>query len=237
MDRLAKILFFALVVKPLVLFMLGLNIRGRQNLPMKGPAVIAANHNSHLDAMVLMSLYPLSALHRVRPVAAADYFMKSRFLRWFSSTCVGIIPLERGARKRPETMFADCHQALDRGEIIILFPEGSRGDPERPGTIKKGLYHLVRERTDTPVIPVALHGLGRALPRGEALLVPFNCDVIVGEKLPLFDNSAEFVKTMRNTFDGLLALCITRGREDPDGESGTSMNGVIVPERSGQGQP
>ena len=54
-------LFFALVVKPLVLIVLGINLKGREKLPLKGPAIIAANHNSHLDALVLMSLYPLAS--------------------------------------------------------------------------------------------------------------------------------------------------------------------------------
>ena len=60
MSRLLKILFFLLIVRPLVMIVLGLNIRDRQKLPRKGPAIIAANHNSHLDTMVLMSLYPLA---------------------------------------------------------------------------------------------------------------------------------------------------------------------------------
>lgn len=215
MERFLKVLFFALLVRPLVLFMLGLNIRGRNNLPTAGPAVIAANHNSHLDAMVLMSLYPLSVLHRVRPVAAADYFLKNGFLRWFSLNCVGIIPLDRRARKTPEALFAACHQALDNGDILILFPEGSRGDPERIGAIKKGLYHMVRERADTAVTPVVMRGLGRALPRGEALLVPFNCDVIVGDAIHGFDSPGEFVDRIRRTFDALLTLCITQVQEAP----------------------
>jgi 1-acyl-sn-glycerol-3-phosphate acyltransferase len=210
MGRLPKILFFALVIKPVVLVLLGLNIRGRNNLPMGGPAVIAANHNSHLDAMVLMSLYPLAVLHKVRPVAAADYFFANRFLRWFSLNCIGIIPLERGARKSSDELFASCHQALDRGDILILFPEGSRGNPEKIGTIKKGLYRMVEDRTDTRVVPVVMHGLGRALPRGEALLVPFNCDVIIGERMSGFESAAGFVATMRTTFDSLLRLCLTR---------------------------
>ena len=74
MYRCLKILFFALCIRPLVLVGLGLNIVNRKHLPTRGPAVIAANHNSHLDTLVLMSLFPLAQIHRVRPVAAADYF-------------------------------------------------------------------------------------------------------------------------------------------------------------------
>ncbi|MCA9022341.1 MAG: 1-acyl-sn-glycerol-3-phosphate acyltransferase, partial [Planctomycetaceae bacterium] len=60
MERALKILFFALFVRPIVFIVLGLNLRGKPNLPLEGPALIAANHNSHLDTLVLMSLYPLS---------------------------------------------------------------------------------------------------------------------------------------------------------------------------------
>jgi 1-acyl-sn-glycerol-3-phosphate acyltransferase len=214
MDRLLKILFFALLIRPLVLVLLGLNIRGRKNLPLRGPAIIAANHNSHLDTMVLMSLYPLARLHRLRPVAAADYFLKNRLLRWFSLKCIGIIPLERGARKRADELFAGCQRALNDGDILILFPEGSRGKPELRGKIKKGLYHLINARNDTAVVPVAMHGLGRSLPRGEALLVPFNCDVIIGEPMPSIESADAFVAWMEESFDELQTYCLTRHGAD-----------------------
>jgi 1-acyl-sn-glycerol-3-phosphate acyltransferase len=214
LDRRLKVLFFALVIKPLVFVMLGLNLRGRNHLPRRGPAIIAANHNSHLDAMVLMSLYPLSQLHRVRPVAAADYFTMRPLLRWFSLNCIGIIPLERGARKGADELFSGIFQALDRDEILILFPEGSRGEPEKMGAIKKGLFHIVRERPNVPVIPVVMHGLGRSLPRGEALFVPFNCDVIIGEPMPVSDKGSEFVSRMKATFETLLDYCLTRTEAD-----------------------
>jgi len=212
MDRVLKILFFALIVRPIVFVVLGLNVRGKQNLPQKGPAMIAANHNSHLDTMVLMSLYPLSKLHQVRPVAAADYFFKNRFLSWFALKCIGIIPINRTGRQRKSELFAGCHSALDNSEILILFPEGSRGNPEEMGEIKRGIYHIVHDRTDTRVTPVMLHGLGRALPRGEALLVPFNCDVIIGNQLPEAETAEKLVNAIQDSFLELQKYCITRSQ-------------------------
>ncbi len=213
MDRVLKILFFAMIVRPIVFVVLGLNLRGKQNLPQHGPAVIAANHNSHLDTMVLMSLYPLMKLHKIRPVAAADYFLVNRFRSWFSLNCIGIIPLKRDGRQRKKELFAACHAALDNGDVLILFPEGSRGNPEEMSEIKKGIYHIVNDRTDTRVTPVMLHGLGRALPRGEALLVPFNCDVIIGEELPNPESSQQFLETIKESFLELQNYCITRNQE------------------------
>ena len=211
MKRILKIIFFGLIINPIVLIILGLNICNRKALPLAGPAVIAANHNSHLDTMVLMSLFPLLKIYKVRPVAAADYFLKNRMLAWFSLNIIGIIPLKRRGFKNLEALFSDCHQALDKDDILIIFPEGSRGNPEQMGQIKKGLFYLIKDRSDTSITPVVMHGLGRALPRGEALLVPFNYDVIIGDQLHPVDNSEAFVQKLSVVYTDLFQYCLTRG--------------------------
>lgn len=210
MDRLIKVLFFALLVKPVVLLLLGLNIRGWNNLPKKGPAIVIANHNSHLDTLVLLSLFPLSMIHKVRPVAAADYFLgNGGFLAWFALKCIGIIPLDRSGGADREVLFSGCTRALSEGDILVLFPEGSRGKPEQMSRLKKGVYYLIKERADIPVVPTMLHGLGRALPKGEALLVPFNCDVVIGENLTERETAAGFMNSATVSFQQLSEYCIT----------------------------
>lgn len=209
-QRLPKILFFLLIVRPVVYLMLGLNVLQREKLPTRGPAILAANHNSHLDTLVLMSLYPLSALSRLRPVAAADYFLRNRFTSWLSLNLIGIIPLDRQGQIEKNRVFEQCQQALADGEILLLFPEGSRGAPEQLQPLRKGIYHLARSHPGTQVTPIALHGLGMALPRGGSMLVPFNCDAVVGEALDVDQDSDAFMGALQASLDALLTQCMTR---------------------------
>lgn len=198
-----RFLFYAAVVRPVVLVALGLNVRHRERLPLRGPAIIAANHNSHLDALVLMTLFPLRLLPRLRPVGAADYFFRQRLLRWFATNVVGIIPVERSPRASGGDPLAGCCEALERGDIVFFFPEGSRGTPEQLAAIKPGIAHLAQRFPDVPIVPVYMHGLGKALPRGEAVFVPFFCDVFIGESMRWAGNRSEFLAAVE---ERLLAL-------------------------------
>lgn len=200
-SRYIKILFFALIIRPIVFVILGLNIKNREKLPFGKGSILAPNHNSHLDTMVIMSLYPLNQIHKIRPVAAADYFMKNKFTSWISINCIGIIPLDRSGSASPEELFKESYEALDNGDVLILFPEGSRGKPEEISRLKKGLYYMIKDRIDTPVIPIHMEGLGNSLPKGEALFVPFNCDVSIGDALLPSNNSKEFNTQLKNFFE------------------------------------
>lgn len=199
-----RIFFFALIVRPLVYVILGLNVRHWEHLPTQGPGIIVANHNSHLDTLVLMSLMPIRRVNKLRPVAAADYFLKSRLLAWFATRIIGIIPISRkGSRSNP---LAGCFEALDDGDILILFPEGSRGTPEqRMAEFKQGVRVIARKFPDVPVYPVFLHGLGKALPKGEALLVPFFCDVFVGSPITYQTDQENFLGRLRTKLNALAA--------------------------------
>ncbi len=183
LNRILRFLFYTIIVKFVVLVVVGLNVRRREKLPKKGPAIIVANHNSHLDTMVLITLLPARLLNRVRPVAAADYFLATAGKAWFALNIVGILPIKRQRDRPDEDLLAPCYQALEDGKILIFFPEGSRGAPEKLAAFKGGIAKLVERFPNVPVTPVLLHGLGKALPKGERLLVPFFCDVFVGEAL------------------------------------------------------
>jgi 1-acyl-sn-glycerol-3-phosphate acyltransferase len=200
-----KVLFFALVVKPFLLVVTGFNVRHLERLPRNGPALVVANHNSHLDTVVLMSLFPRHLLPRVRPAAAADYFLRSGLLAWFSQTLIGIIPVVRGRREAGDDPLAGVSAALREGSIVIFFPEGTRGEPERFKEIRSGIFHLAERHPEAPIVPVFLHGLGKALPRGAILPVPFFCDVFVDEPLERPKEKEAFLAGLRTRFEALRA--------------------------------
>jgi 1-acyl-sn-glycerol-3-phosphate acyltransferase len=203
MKRALQFLFFFLVVRPVLLVILGMNVRGREHLPEKGPAVLVANHNSHLDTLTLMALFPLKKLHLLRPGAAADYFLANKWLKWFALNVINIIPLARGGvRKNP---LADLEAALDRNEILILFPEGSRGEPEQRAEFKRGVAYLAKARPDVPIHPVFMHGLGKALPKGSLILVPFNCDVFAGAPIKWTGDPQSFMSALETEMTALAA--------------------------------
>ena len=201
MNKFLRILFFFVIVKPFILVFIGLNIRNRTRLPLKGPALLIANHNSHLDALVLLSLFDIMTLNKVQPVAAADFFLRNKIIAWFALKIIGILPIDRRCKtKKPLSIIEN---ALADDSIIILFPEGTRGKPEEMSDLKNGVWHIANKYQDMPVIPVFLYGLGKALPKGEGIFVPSFCDVFVGNPVKYNADRQKFMQTIKDEFKRL----------------------------------
>ncbi len=201
-NTVLRFLFFIVIVRPLVKIVIGLRYHSPINLPKNGKAIVVANHNSHLDTMVLISMMPLRLLSKIQPVAAADYFTKNRWVKWFALKIIGILPIVRNKMDgKSDNPIELCKEALEHGKILIFFPEGSRGEPEKMSELKYGITKLAKECPEVSIYPVYLHGLGKVMPKGDAVLVPFFCDIAFSEPMSFQQYQADFFEVLKASFE------------------------------------
>ena len=181
-QHIIKYLFFAFIVKPYIYLVLGVNVSGAENLPKvdEGPSIIIANHNSHVDTLLLLSLFSATQLVKIHPVAAADYFCNTKWKSLFFKTFIGLIPIKRKfGRVTKEELFSEVNEALKAGETVIIYPEGTRGQDNTLQHFKSGVVHLAEMNPNVPIVPCYINGPDRILPKGSWVWVPFIADVYI----------------------------------------------------------
>lgn len=132
--------------------------------PIDQPVIFAANHAGHADVPILLAALPGCARGRVRSAAAADYFYAGHpLLGWLATAAVGAFPFPR---ERGSTLGLErAARLLARGQLVLLFPEGTRSRDGEIGRFKLGAARLALE-TGVPLIPVHLAGTRDILPPG-----------------------------------------------------------------------
>lgn len=171
---------------PLIALMRGLvgaHARWMGSLPRHVTRVYFANHGSHLDTLVLWGALPGWLRKVTRPVAAKDYWGKPGLRSWFAHRVFNALLIDRTRSNADEDPLAPLHDALDHGDSLILFPEGTRGSERLPGPFKSGLYHLAMRHPDVELVPVYLENLYRSMPKGAHIPVPLTCAVRFGPPL------------------------------------------------------
>ena len=176
---------------------MGLRVVGMEHLPERDPFVLIANHSSHLDTLSLLSLFPVRRLHHIRPAAAADYFERTAAIAWFSHAFINILPIARKHITPENHPILKMRQAVEAGESLILFPEGTRGTGEALGTFHPGIAHLVEQVPGLSVVPCYLANMGRALPKGEFVPVPFFCEIRIGRPVRPEGSREEILAALR----------------------------------------
>lgn len=198
MDNLLRPLFFEFLLKPFLVLFVGVRVSGREHITGLKNFILAANHSSHLDTLVLMSLFKTSQINQVRPVAAADYFTRNRWIERLTRLFFNILPIERKNINAGNNPLETLLSSLASGETLILFPEGTRCQGPDLGEFHSGIAHLAEKRPDIPVVPVYLSNMGRALPKGEVFLVPFICEARIGPPLFLKGSKEEKIMHLKN---------------------------------------
>jgi 1-acyl-sn-glycerol-3-phosphate acyltransferase len=195
--------FAALLLRPFLEVFIGLRVSGREHLPERDPFILVANHSSHLDTAALLNLFPIGRLRRIRPCAAADYFERTRLVSLCSRTFFNVLAIRRTAARGADNPLVRMREALERGESLLLFPEGTRGRGPEMAPFKPGIAHLAEELPDVPIVPAYLSNMGRALPKGEFFPVPLFCEVRIGPPLRLSGTREEMLAAVRAAVEAL----------------------------------
>jgi len=172
-----------------------------------GPAqrIYFANHTSHIDTIALWSALPPDLRAKTRPVAAADYWGSSALKRYIAVNGLNAVLIDRKRADPDADPLAPLYGALEHGQSLIIFPEGTRQAQRLPGPFKSGLYHLAEHFPDVELIPVYLDNLHRSLPKGTFFPVPLICTVRFGAPLPRIagEDKSAFLERARNAVIGL----------------------------------
>jgi 1-acyl-sn-glycerol-3-phosphate acyltransferase len=150
---------------------------GLENIPADGPAILAANHQSFLDDLVLPLVVPK---RKVVFLAKADYFDKW-YLRWFFKGA-NVIPVRRESKSDSEAALRAGVQALSEGQLVGIFPEGTRSPDGRLYRGKTGVARMALEAR-VPVIPVAITGTYEAMPYDRKVPKPGRVTLRFGKPL------------------------------------------------------
>jgi 1-acyl-sn-glycerol-3-phosphate acyltransferase len=180
-----------MLAKAMSLFLLGLVrlLTGAQARwygcpPKAEQRIYFANHQSHADLVMIWAALPQELRSITRPIAAKDYWTSSPLREWITTAVFNAIYIDR-ARTGEQDPLEPLVQALENGDSIILFPEGTRGHAEEPQPFKAGLYNLAQRFPQVVLVPAWIDNVQRVMPKGEVVPVPILCSVTFGAPVHL----------------------------------------------------
>jgi len=141
-----------------------------------------ANHQSHLDWVLIWAALPRDLRATTRPIAARDYWTASRFKHWLTREVFNAVYVSR-QRTDDQDPLEPLVAALERGDSLVIFPEGTRSNKGEPMPFKSGLYHLAEQFPQVQLIPAWIDNVQRVMPKGEVVPVPILCTVTFGAPL------------------------------------------------------
>ena len=179
---LAKVFGYALL--GFVRLLTGAQARWYGSPPKAEQRIYFANHQSHADLMMIWAALPEELRSITRPIAARDYWTKSDFKRWITTAVFNAVYVDR-ERQGDEDPLQPLIDALQSGDSLIIFPEGTRGHAAEPQAFKAGLYNLALRFPDVVLVPAWIANVQRVMPKGEVVPVPVLCSVTFGAPIRL----------------------------------------------------
>ncbi len=138
-----------------------------------------ANHQSHLDWVLIWAALPRDLRQHTRPIAARDYWTSSPFKQWLTTEVFHAVYVSR-TRTDEQDPLEPLAEALRRGDSLVMFPEGTRSNKGEPQAFKSGLFHLAEQFPGVQLIPAWIDNVQRVMPKGEVVPVPVLCTVTFG---------------------------------------------------------
>ena len=195
MQRIILQVLYGFLIRWFLKLVVGVKFDNSKFLLKEKQFIIVANHNSHLDTMTIMASLPRKIVHNVKPVAAADYFGRTRTQAAFSNFFINTLLIRR--RRDKSNVIQDPIQAmlqcLEKGYSLILFPEGTRGEPEKLQPLKPGVALLLSKRPDIPYVPAFMKGMGKIMPKGDSLIIPYNSTLRYGTPVKVSVNDVSSI--------------------------------------------
>ena len=158
-----------------------------------------ANHQSHLDWVLIWAALPHDLRATTRPIAARDYWTSSPFKQWLTTEVFHAVYVSR-QRTDHQDPLGPLVQALGNGDSLVIFPEGTRSAQGEPREFKSGLYHLAEQFPGVALIPAWIDNVQRVMPKGEVVPVPILCTVTFGAPLQLMpgEDKRDFLARARD---------------------------------------
>jgi 1-acyl-sn-glycerol-3-phosphate acyltransferase len=163
-----------------------------------------ANHQSHLDWVLIWAALPGELRARTRPIAARDYWTASPFRHWLTREVFNAVYVNR-QRTDDQDPLEPLTQALQAGDSLVIFPEGTRNQTGVPQAFKSGLFHLAEAFPQVQLVPAWIDNVQRVMPKGELVPVPILCTVTFGAPMGLQpgEDKRDFLERAR---DAVVAL-------------------------------
>ena len=168
----------------LIRLLTGAQARWQGCPPKAEQRIYFANHQSHADLVLMWAALPEELRSITRPIAAKDYWTRTAFKRWITTSVFHAIYVDR-VKTGDQDPLEPLIEALTNGDSIILFPEGTRGNQEEPQSFKSGLYNLARKFPHVVLVPAWINNVQRVMPKGEVVPVPILCSVTFGAPIAL----------------------------------------------------
>ena len=168
-----------------------------------------ANHQSHLDWVLIWAALPSELRAHTRPIAAKDYWTASPFKHWLTREVFNAVYVNR-QRTDDQDPLEPLVQALQAGDSLVIFPEGTRSHRGEPQAFKSGLYHLALQFPQVQLVPAWIDNVQRVMPKGEVVPVPILCTVTFGAPLSLKpdEDKREFLARARDAVVALRPLVL-----------------------------